>query len=61
MTLYALLVYAVLSSPAVSDSQRMATVIAEKYRRIPDLELVEAPQTSAPLCSGVDCIQEPIQ
>jgi len=50
MTLATLLLYAVTSSTAMSDSDRMATVIAWSYRDQPSLELVQAGQTSAPMC-----------
>lgn len=43
MTLYALLVYAVTSSTAISDSERMAVQFNQ-----PSLTLVAAPQKTAP-------------
>ena len=50
MTLYQLLLYAVLTSTAKSDSQRMTAVIAAHYADTPTLNLVEAGQKSAPVC-----------
>ena len=56
MTLYSLIVYAFLTSTAVSDSDRMAAQITA-----PALELVSAGSTSAPLCVNVYCIPEETQ
>lgn len=49
MTIYALLLYAISSSTAVSDSDRMSAVIYERYRDQPTLELVSAGQAAAPV------------
>ena len=49
MTLYALLVYAVTTSTGTTDSDRMRVVLAYAYRDQPSLELVQAPQTQAPI------------
>ena len=50
MTLYALIIYAVTSSTGLSDSDRMALVLANAYRDQPTLELVTAGQNHAPVC-----------
>lgn len=54
MTLYQLIVYALLSSSAVGDSDRMAA----QFHDQPTLKLASAGQTSAPTCVNVYCIEE---
>ena len=49
MTLYALLLYAVTTSTGTTDSDRKRVVIAAHYADPPSLELVQAPQTQAPV------------
>lgn len=57
MTLYQIIVYALLSSTGVGDSERMAVVIHHTYAETPTLDLVSAGQQTAPECpTGGLCI-----
>lgn len=59
MTLYALLIYAVTSSTGLSDSDRMALVLANAYRDQPSLALVQSPQVFAPVCIEFCDVKDP--